>query len=255
MSSQLAVRSLADFLAHVTRLSDEWQSDLWFRGQADAAWPLTPGLYRTDTTHGELFLREEFKRRGLQLLPEKPPANDWEWYFLMQHYGTPTRLLDWSDGSLFGLYFALRKNDGQRDAAVWGVDPYWLNEITRGQQVVFLAPEPVIFEYLPASDEDKLPDWPIALEPPHLLRRIAVQRSCFTLHGASRDSLEDLLATHPKATSDPHLVKILIPRDAVRTLRQELFRCGIVETSVFPDLDGLSRELKWRYTSPLESSK
>jgi hypothetical protein len=50
-------------------------------------------------------------------------------------------------------------------------------------------------------------------------------------------------------------VKILIPRDAVRTLRQELFRCGIVETSVFPDLDGLSRELKWRYTSPLESSK
>jgi hypothetical protein len=93
---------------------------------------LTPGLHRLDTTHGELCIREEFKRRGLQLLAEKPPANDWEWYLLMQHYGTLTRLLDWSDGSLFGLYFALRKNDGQRDAAVWGVDSYWLYEITRG---------------------------------------------------------------------------------------------------------------------------
>jgi hypothetical protein len=215
---------------------------------------LTPGLYRTDTTHGELFLREEFKRRGLQLLPEKAPSNDWEWYFLMQHYGTPTRLLDWSDGSLFGLYFALRKNDGQCDAAVWAVDPYWLNEVTRGQQVIFLAPEPVISEYLPSADEDKLPDWPIALEPPHLLRRIAVQRSCFTLHGASPESLEGLLATHPGATAEQHLVKILIPSGSVSALRQELSRCGIVETSVFPDLDGLSRELKWRYTSPVGAS-
>jgi len=40
----------------------------------------------------------------------------------------------------------------------------------------------------------------------------------------------------------------------VSALRQELFRCGIVETSVFPDLDGLSRELKWQYTSPVGAS-
>jgi hypothetical protein len=195
MSSPPVARSLADFIDHVARLSDAWQSDLWFRGQSEANWPLTPGLYRTDPSHGELYLREEFKRRGLQLLPEKVPSNDWEWYFLMQHYGMPTRLLDWSDGSLFGLYFALRKNDGQCDAAVWAVDPYWLNDVTWNQQVIFLAPEPVISEYLPAKDEDTLPAWPIALEPPHLLRRIAVQRSCFTLHGARRESLEDLLAT------------------------------------------------------------
>lgn len=252
MTRPLLAGSLVEFIDHVSRLSEAWQSDLWFRGQADAAWALTPGLYRADTTHGELLLREEFKRRGLQLLPEKPPTNDWEWYFLMQHYGMPTRLLDWSDGGLFGLYFALRKNDGNRDAAVWALDPYWLNKVTGSQEVIFFAPEVTIDAYLPTRDEAELPPLPVALEPPHLLRRIAVQRSCFTLHGGRPDSLEDILATHGEGSTGLRLEKIIIPSAAVPALRRDLSRCGIVETSVFPDLDGLSRELKWRYTSSLE---
>jgi len=42
-------------------------------------------------------------------ITEWRPENKWEWYFLMQHYGAPTRLLDWSDGALVlvALYFAL----------------------------------------------------------------------------------------------------------------------------------------------------
>ena len=60
------------------------------------------------------------------------PANNWDWYFVMQHYGAPTRLLDWTEGALHGLYFALRNNYGYDDAAVWVLNPWKFNKKTVG---------------------------------------------------------------------------------------------------------------------------
>jgi hypothetical protein len=83
-------------------LRDEWMNHTemailpWFRGQANAEWGLVPKFYRTKPIdlRTELEIREEFITHAPALCDIKP-ANEWEWYFLMQHYGAPTRLLDW----------------------------------------------------------------------------------------------------------------------------------------------------------------
>jgi hypothetical protein len=64
-------------------------------------------------------------RCGVQLCEEKleEEDRDWDWYFLMQYDGAPTRLLDWSDGALSALHFALRHKRDTEDAYVYVLKP------------------------------------------------------------------------------------------------------------------------------------
>ncbi len=102
-----------------------------------------------------------------------------------------------------------------------------------------------IRRYLPPTySERSLPRLPAAVQPPHIDRRIAAQLSAFTIHGRLRTSLETLVGGERGA----HLAKIVIPVDCVSRLRRHLSLCGVVDTTVFADLEGLGRELTYAFT-------
>jgi hypothetical protein len=253
------VDSVEAFANQAIKLRDEWMnhSDMailpWFRGQANADWGLVPKFYRAKPTdlNTELEIREEFITHAPALCDIKP-ANEWEWYFLMQHYGAPTRLLDWTDGALIALYFSVRDNRGDRHAAVWALDPWVLNldvvgrdEVIPPGDHVFISAKRKEHAWLPrrAGRRKALNDLPIAVFPGHFDKRIGAQRSSFTVHGKDVDGL----LTWARRKGHEGLRKFVIPSWEVKQIRRCLDSCGIDETTVFPNLEALSRVVEFRW--------
>jgi len=251
-----SAKSLRQFIKRIEQIKDDWESEdgepsLWFRGSQNASWVLVPKLFRPkapvkDLLEKEDEIREEFVRRAPSLTSYNP-RNAWEWYFLMQHYGAPTRLLDWTEDPQIGLYFAVKDGEGYHDAAVWVVDPWRLNELVLGKDEVL----PPGSDGFSDSDIRKYKPWlpdrfdakqrlktklPVAIFPNQFDRRIAAQRSCFTVHGVKTDSLEKLF---PK--SQNLFAKIVIPARAIENVRGELEDNSIDEATIYPDLEGLGK--------------
>jgi hypothetical protein len=268
------IHSVSEYLDRVDTFQKRWQRKNvfpwkpWFRGEPkrSSLTRLRPKLYRSKLSRKKLRyeeqeLRLEFRRNASNFMQLQQPTGKlahWDWYFLMQHHGVPTRLLDWSDGSLVGLYFATSKrneSDGNADAAVYVLDPYWLNDLAfkdlrlgngRPRGVAF--PDfseawPEIAAYLPEDPFDRArlrPELPLAITPSHLSARFAAQRSQFTIYG--HDLGDRLLELAEDRDSGIRVVPVAAGK-SITAIRTELANCGISESTVFPDLDGLGREL------------
>jgi hypothetical protein len=276
------VKSLGEYVSKVSELRDAWKTrddrELWFRGESKIRpTSLQPTLYRPRKNPDiegaflpmkpisrllkiELALYEEFCRRAVQLCDEKINEDDWEWdsYFLMQHHNAPTRLLDWSDGSLMGLHFATsgKDRDDKSDAIVYVLEPYKLmkrmdalpqRKAAKNAWADYVAKHPKADltkgswdeNYLPSDRKIKLPSLPVLLEFPHFTRRVAAQRSRFMLFGTSHDWL-----TKEAEHETSPIRGIAIDAGSIPKIRRDLREGGITEAVIFPDLDGLGRELK-----------
>lgn len=100
---------------------------LWYRGSGKYSYKLEPSLFRhSERDIIELLKLEEklmirFQQRGYPFI-QKPLGDVWEKLFFMQHYGLPTRLLDWSESPFVALYFAI-DSAKRNDAGDYIMDP------------------------------------------------------------------------------------------------------------------------------------
>lgn len=238
----LETASLAALLAIVETLPGA-QGHL-FRGHGDADWKLIPTLYRTTPNISgkdikdsyDLFeaqLIHRFFQEALPYLPalERGYSND---RALAQHFGVPTRLLDWSEDPLVATFFAVENWDSPKDAAVH-----------------MILPEG---HFLPEHVKDFNSLQSIAFRPPAIDRRIPAQRSYFTVHPHTppdkpfvpldQRSNVGSVVSNPKGKggSERGFAKIVIPQGLKRRLFQRLLSVGIDRRNLFPGLDGVGTD-------------
>lgn len=268
-----AVSSIEVYLETTRKIRRGWPQEdkparigeeerLWFRGQEDWDWGLSPRLHREPYKGAdEKEVRLEFQSQGIQLISGRTPTDKWDWYFLMQHHNVPTRLLDWTENPLVALFFAVyeeQTKDKMRDSAVWVIDPWWLNKKIRlGVRGPILPDYEESDSYLPDledafSGKQVRRQLPAAIEPPHVDRRVAAQSSRFLVFGITQDLTRSQIVRGVRGR-DARLAKIRIPASSRHSLLSKLDDCGVNFSSIYPDLEGLALNIlsRWkRYPKP-----
>jgi hypothetical protein len=131
------VASIETLFTEVRSDYREWKTTSfpWFRGEPlRTETPLLPVLFRVPGRHDENRLLQQFRMKapslGLGTIPPRDHTD--QWLFLARHVGLPTRLLDWTEGLLIALLFAVYDERGEprqesEGATVWMLDPVELN--------------------------------------------------------------------------------------------------------------------------------
>jgi hypothetical protein len=293
--NETTVNSLPELLSLNTQLLAS-NKFFCYRGQSNSEWELIPSMYRElfglkppvdDLNDGtwisevERDLNREFERHAPRFASERWSIQDrWHRLFLSQHYGIPTRLLDWTKNILVAAYFSVsEKYDA--DAAIWCLNvtdfpfPKELGRLARNkghrlealklcvdtdrlcffdpQSKVIIpgSPAPQIAGAIPSNQSGKnnRRGFLVVIEPPVLEDRIKNQQGLFSIYVAYED--QDFVWNHTeyiKEVEQYHSIelfsKIVIPKSQKSTFKIELERSGFDPNFIFPDLAGLVMMLK-----------
>lgn len=243
--SEKEVHNVSEYISSITDLKTSHEK-LWFRGHPDVSYALQPTVYRPPYKwENELPLLHQFKARAARFI-DNPPSTNIEWLFIMQHHATPTRLLDWSENALIALAFATQYRSAKhfgKDAAVWCLNPLKLNENIRFSEFPD-EPIPNICDNteLQTMFESPRQNYPVAIIGPQNTARIIAQRGVFTLF-PNKDSFSLENLEH----AEEFLFKIVIPETSINSISDDLYYMGITESTIFPELDSISKELRKHY--------
>lgn len=218
------------------------QRELLFRGHSSVDYQLLPTLFRNNAHKVERSVFYKYKSHVAAI--NGVTKSNWDLLLDMQHYGLPTRLLDWTTSVGTALYFALKGNP--ESPCIWLLDPFTLNGTSTGQNI--------LFDLSTVPDEGGNPDFsaghimagdckleiPYAIQPPHGNSRISAQRGLFTVHTTSHDPIE--------VQCPDSVMKIEIPKEEISKYMSYIKMLGIDDFSLFPDQAGLAAFLKCLYS-------
>ena len=272
-SEKVYIQNLSDFVSRIDEICEyKRQANLryWFRGQPDSAYRLEPGVCREDFIKDvPIEADDKKKKEKFRLKKEQLQAKEFEarassliegeftdsrLYFLMQHYGMQTRLLDWSTNALVGLYFATeekvsyKKVDGVKgytkvdsDGKLFFMDVYGLDNEDANLKGIASKRHPIFKQALEPifnwhDSDENFPKIIFPVIPDSFDKRIILQRGCFTFHVPNAPILT--------ANENPTLKDFSIKAEHKLSIRKQLSHLGIDKSSIYGDLPSLAETIK-----------
>jgi hypothetical protein len=219
-----------------------------FRGQRDARWQMWTSLsrhLREFGVHPSVWPPQEarivriFKRKAHLHLTHIPVETDtFQWLALIQHYGGPTRLLDFTWSPYVAAFFALET--ATTDAAVFALDTRKLpQKISIGRVSATSLRETGAFEalFLPGTNQIVTQTEPGVLNP-----RLTAQLGTFVVPGVLDEPPEKVI---DNCCGTDALVKITLSHDLREEAMRSLYDRNVHNASLFPDLNGLAASLRY----------
>lgn len=216
-----------------------------FRGQSNSDWKLEPSItrimnrYSIGRGQGENFestiYREFLSTSHFHKVFKRPTVEaqlylDWS---LLQHYGAPTRLLDWTNSPFIGLYYAVNDNFGTEGSVY-----LFNNEVfgkLRDKSTDFL-------NFTTLEESDNIMDFMIIFQ----TQRLRSQQGSFTIAAnLDKDHSElihkKLIKMHAENRSH---YKLIIDRKMKLDTLSYLRHMNIKPDILYPDLFGFGQSLK-----------
>jgi len=253
-----------DFKASSWREVDDWLHDSsWierpharptvvFRGAASDSHTLETSLGRRGASYAsrERHLLRNFRKYAYR--HGDRAWSDWTWLTLAQHYGLPTRLLDWSFSPLIALHFATVQHPAE-PGVVWAADYDHVHEhlpepflrVRREEGVLIFSTELLAASAGGLAEFDRLTPAGQAVvffEPPSIEERVSAQSAVFSVMSSPTASLESWFDAHPGMAR-----RLVLDPDLKAEVRERLDVNGITERMLFPGLTGLAAWLARYY--------
>ncbi|MFV0587549.1 FRG domain-containing protein [Bacteroides reticulotermitis] len=251
------VNSLTEFLKTIHKT--QYLKYIWYRGQRYSEFQLEPSRFRdkVEISNNDKYIKNtqyivkndmlalrEFKRAYKKLCGDKK-YHDVYYLYLMQHYGIPTRLLDFSLNPLVALYFSVKEeNDiniqreeyelsgtmsdfNKESSSVYCIDPSYVNHYS------FNTDDIIDLSLYKFSSLNNL-DHPICIKPQESLidERLIRQNGVFVCFGRMIHPLDYY------AIDEKNMLKIIIPNSKRVAIKKQLKKeFGIDDAFLFPDFN------------------
>lgn len=229
------ITKLSEFISYIEELPKGF---ILSRGQ-NCKYSLLPSGLRKDSRSLRLYSKRtindflvDFKIKSHNYMEQPWDINhNLEWMMHAQHFGVPTKLLDFTYSHIFSLMFAVEDAfiSKSEDASVWFLDPLKLNhESCRRSEILNISGNEI--------DPDMY-DGPFVIQIRRSNNRINSQKGLFVYFPEESIPLETL------ANSDRFLQKVVIKKKYKKDIISSLYSIGINKTQIFPELQSVGQDI------------
>lgn len=238
MTTEKEIKSLSEFIEFVNNQEQRHIAQWLFRGHSDNSYKLVPSLFRIDREKSwahwdriEEYIMQQFEKESKPYI-KSVPTNKIELLTMAQHYGLPTRLLDWSTNPLVALYFAVEDYKNNKDADLWLYGLASTNNCLEESTWVAKKID------LPGNICENI------IFPSHIDSRITNQSGCFTIHEIPEKDNPFIPINESPRIFDT-FIKVTINKNKKRDILNELYLVGIHRGFIYPGLEGLTSKIKF----------